>query len=177
MVCGAVPIKVKFVHKVNYHSAWQACAWTLSHSDSLAVTFHTRTYALHGAAVLSRGSMTAQLMTINCKQLGSTRSKRAQKNTSGKVESDLKMWKDWFVGEVPLNVNFVHKDTHRCSGSECHRWCHWAVSVATGLLQITPDLLSKKTQKNSDKKRLNISAKTDLPCSALFLRQLSYLLA
>ena len=52
-----------------------------------------------------------------------------------------------FVGDVPLNVNFVHKDTHHCSGSECHRWCHEAVSVATGLLQITPDLLSKKPEK------------------------------
>jgi len=52
----------------------------------------------------------------------------------------------WFVGDVPFNVNVVQKDTHRCSGSKCH----WAVSVVTGLLQIAADLLSKKTQKNSD---------------------------
>ena len=32
------------------------------------------------------------------------------------------------------------------------------VSVATGLLQITPDLVSKKTQKTQIRKRLDISA-------------------
>jgi len=55
-----------------------------------------------------------------------------------------------FAGDIPLNVNFVHKDTQRCSGSECYRWRHQTVSVATGLLRITPDLLSIKTQKNAD---------------------------
>ena len=79
-------------------------------------------------------------------------------------------------GDVPLNVHFVHKDTHHCSGSECHRWRHWAVSVASILLQITPDLLSKKPRKIQIKIRLNISAKTDLCRSTVSLRKLSYLL-
>ena len=61
-------------------------------------------------------------------------------------------------------------------GSDCHHWRHWAVSVTTGLLQITADLLCKKTQKNSHKETtISISAKTDLPCSAVSLRQVSYL--
>jgi len=57
----------------------------------------------------------------------------------------------WFVGDVPLYVSFMRKDTRCSSRSECHSWCHRAASVATGLLQNTPDLLSKKPQTNSDK--------------------------
>jgi len=43
----------------------------------------------------------------------------------------------WFVGDVPLNVNFVCKDTHRCSSSECHRWRHRAVRLT---LLVTADM-------------------------------------